>query len=840
MIAQGMPHIDHKRQSRLENFSCYGAILPWFNIDILHKLYLNIFEKFEPEEETNKYKLRAITCADLLQSPEIERIGYNSFIIHPTIQDKLRNKMMHKDNANEILQEIGNFMLSYIWECKKHFPSLKHLESYRIEGNIILNPIAEAERVTHNIVNRFNRLNNINDQKNAVGYYLKVLNHNNLTVEQKKLVEFLNIYQQLDQDSKQNFSPQIEKLKDFLSQDHNSSETITIKLPTNIKKKILDGIKTNTSKTPTLHALILGINDYPSYDNLRLRSAVNDSTAIRDYLEEHVAEGYICRTHLLINEHANYNKIQEYFDYILFKEIKGGDSFVFYYSGQGGSIDNLKNNDIASHVEPQSIIQNIQDKALILSDSTTLSLLEVLRQINKFPNDCTYTLLLDTDFSYHLDNLIRDDFKEINNIKKATSDLISKNIVVITAAKDTQWALEDTDHGYFTKFLFKVLYLSEQNITNQHLISAINIYMDSLNSSQRTTLSVFGKSSVNDNFLNGFIASPFAACVKLIQNNIDKKETTLTLNGMGLTFLPEVIFDLKHLKILDISDNSIQHLPEKIGRLINLEELHLSGNPIDPNELNIDKLSNLKVLKLRNCNLNYFPKLVLGLPNLQELDLANNAIKFIPNQLRNLPNLEKLDLTGNAVLNFDITNLGNDLVTYLKEFPEVDNSNNNIPIVMLIALDYESKLPNILPEIEEVSRICQQSGLEVIQLTNPKAAELNRSIYSNQNRLAILHFASYEMDVLTDSENKLQHMKPDDWIEFFKCIKIERFDTPLLFVNCCYGEEIINVLLKDTFKLGIGIKDRIDDWTAYTFATQFYTALAIDKKTIAEAMSYAQ
>lgn len=851
MIAQGMPHIDNKRQLRLENFSCFVAILPWFNIDVLHKLYLNIFEKFEPEQDTYTYKLRAITCADLLQSPEVERIGYNSFIINPSVQETLRNKMTEKDNANEILKEIGNFMLSYTWECKQHFPSLKHLESYRIEGNIILNPIAEAERVTHNIINRFNRLKNQNDRKNAVGYYLQVLNHNNLSAEQEKLVEFLNVYQHLDQDINQNNAAQFEKLRTLLSAETNSSESITIKLPTDIKKKILEGIKATTSKTPTLHALIIGINQYRDYENQSLQSAIKDAQAIGEYLQQHEAEGHLCEIHLLINEQAKYTSVQDYLNKYLFKQMNAGDSFFLYFAGHGGYVNsndlqsssnsrNSSNNDFDPLLDLALTLQENLLKCVILNDSSTLSLLDVLGYVDRFPHDCTYTIILDTDFNYHLDSTKINIAQGDGELRMTADDLTSLQNVIITTSRANQSAVDNTEHGFFTRFLFQVLELSEKNISNQHLVNAINIYLEAINSRQHISLTSFGKSSANNDFLNGFIASPFDKCIKLIQNNKEKKDTTLHLNGKGLTFLPEVIFELNHLKILDISDNSIQHLPEKIGSLINLEELNLSGNPIDPIHSNIDKLSNLKILKLKNCNLTYFPKMVLGLPNLQELDLADNAIRFIPNQLRNLPNLKKLDLTGNAVLNFDIPDAGNDLMAYLIEFPEVDNSNNNIPVVMLVGLDYENKLPNILPEIEEISRICQQSGLEVIQLTNPTAAELNKSINSYQNRLAILHFACYEMDVLTDSDKKPQKLNPEDWIEFFKCIKSERFDTPLLFLNCCYGEEIINPLLKDTFKLGIGLKDQIEDWTAYTFAKQFYTALATEKKTIEEAMSYAQ
>lgn len=850
MIAQGMPHIEKNRQTRLENFSCFVAILPWFNIDVLHKLYLNIFEKYEPQKENNRYKLRAITCADLLQSPEVERIGYNSFIINPSLQDQLRHKLMEKDPGNDILVDIGNFMLSYTWECKAHFPSLKHLESYRIEGNIILNPIAEAERVTQNIVNRFNRLKNQKDRKNAVGYYLKVLNQNSLTAEQEKLVEFLNIYQSLDQNTEQVTEPQIEILRNLLNQDPNSSESITIKLPNEIKKKILEGIKATTTTPSTLHALIIGVDKYQNNNSQIPTFATSEAQAVSDYLIQNVAEGRSCNTHLLLNQDANYHAIQDYVTKYLFKEIKPGDSFVLYFIGQGGYVNSkdleqqVKNGN-SSHfnlsplIELALMLQKKQIECLILNDESTLSLLDLLVYLDRLPRDCTFTIILDTEFNQKVDPVQLSKSLGDGESKMTASDTISLNGVFIKNTRGRQVAVTTTEHGYFTRSLLHTLQLTEKNITNQQLINAINIFLNALKSGQKTKVKAFGNASVTDEFLNGFLATPFAECLKLIQTNKENKDPELKLNGMGLTFLPQALFDLEHLKVLDISDNAIRSFPEIMSNLINLEEINLNDNPIDPSKSHLENLKSLKILKMHGCSLNVFPRLILGLHQLEELDLSNNTIRFLPNQLRNLPNLKNLHLTGNP-LNFDIPGSGNNLMAYFRDLSGAENSTTNAPLMMVISLDYDNRLPNILPEVEQISAICRQSDLEIIQLTNPTAAELNNSIHMYQNRLAIIHFASFDMGVLADSDRKPQKMQPKDWLEFFKCIKTERFDTSLLFLNSCYGEDLINLLLKDTFKLGLGLKDKIDDWTAYNFATQFYRALASDGKTIEEALMNAQ
>lgn len=56
--------------------------------------------------------------------------------------------------------------------------------------------------------------------------------------------------------------------------------------------------------------------------------------------------------------------------------------------------------------------------------------------------------------------------------------------------------------------------------------------------------------------------------------------TTLDLSGLGLTFIPEEVFELKFLTSLDLSNNEIEEISDKMLRLENMKQLNLDNNPI--------------------------------------------------------------------------------------------------------------------------------------------------------------------------------------------------------------------------------------------------------------------
>lgn len=238
-LSDGMPQLSDARQARIDALAPYVALLPWFNVDVLHKLYLN-FVPYSParstgEEALTEYDLRAISCADFIQSTLVSRIDYNVFIMEPNLRDRLRDQV--KENR-ATMKRMGEFMLAYADHCRPHFLSTRYVEVYKVEGNLIVNPRAEASRIARHVAAQLNSRRDIGKMEPTVGYYLNLLNQNTGNQELTTFLKGLDNYLKKDQAEAQE---EWEKLRSRKNAEVGKS--ISIKLPRNIRQAIVQEIR---------------------------------------------------------------------------------------------------------------------------------------------------------------------------------------------------------------------------------------------------------------------------------------------------------------------------------------------------------------------------------------------------------------------------------------------------------------------------------------------------------------------------------------------------------------------------------------------------------------------
>lgn len=104
----------------------------------------------------------------------------------------------------------------------------------------------------------------------------------------------------------------------------------------------------------------------------------------------------------------------------------------------------------------------------------------------------------------------------------------------------------------------------------------------------------------------------------------------ISLQANQFDKIPDFVFSLKELEILDISYNRLRQLDDRIGLLQKLTFLNLTGNEIEELPDSIARLSNLKKLFLSKNRIAILPKSYGLLVNLKILDIAMNPIAENP------------------------------------------------------------------------------------------------------------------------------------------------------------------------------------------------------------------
>ncbi|MCX6584250.1 MAG: GTP-binding protein [Candidatus Aminicenantes bacterium] len=145
------------------------------------------------------------------------------------------------------------------------------------------------------------------------------------------------------------------------------------------------------------------------------------------------------------------------------------------------------------------------------------------------------------------------------------------------------------------------------------------------------------------------MAEKYEEALKRIAKAKQEKRTRLDLDWLGLTALPDPLFELVHLKELDISLNELTEIPHAISRLKNLEVLHLEGNPLTEWPVEIGNLAHLTYLNSGDNRLQELPAGIGNLAQLTYLNLYYNKLKKLPSEIGNLVQLTDLNLGGNQL-----------------------------------------------------------------------------------------------------------------------------------------------------------------------------------------------
>ncbi|KAF5306360.1 hypothetical protein FQR65_LT07384 [Abscondita terminalis] len=242
---------------------------------------------------------------------------------------------------------------------------------------------------------------------------------------------------------------------------------------------------------------------------------------------------------------------------------------------------------------------------------------------------------------------------------------------------------------------------------------------------------------------------------------------TIDASNNFLVKLPDSIYGMKHLRVLDLANNRLQYVnPSTLNSLSSLLELRMSQNLaqemktgafdnlpllrilyLDNNELEtienhaINSLPSLKIVKLNKNRLKDIPDFAFhNLPTLQIMELQENRLQTIAgNAFSAVHHLLMLNLSNNHFTNVDEIGLKN-----LRSLEMLDLSNNNLGRISSGNFDnmewlVELRLDNNNICFVQGTPFNGMSRLRVLSLKNNKMMSFPEySVQSLRGNLAVL------------------------------------------------------------------------------------------------------
>ena len=125
----------------------------------------------------------------------------------------------------------------------------------------------------------------------------------------------------------------------------------------------------------------------------------------------------------------------------------------------------------------------------------------------------------------------------------------------------------------------------------------------------------------------------------------------LNIGNCGLVTLPPALGNLVHLKHLTVNSNSgLTKLPDELGQLSELEKLSCSGSGLRSLPSSLGDLTALKILYLNECRMmQRLPREICGCVSLEALHCHRSGKKSLPLELGLLPKLTYLGCTGTGM-----------------------------------------------------------------------------------------------------------------------------------------------------------------------------------------------
>ncbi|XP_073504572.1 protein flightless-1 homolog [Phyllobates terribilis] len=262
-------------------------------------------------------------------------------------------------------------------------------------------------------------------------------------------------------------------------------------------------------------------------------------------------------------------------------------------------------------------------------------------------------------------------------------------------------------------------------------------------------------------------------CPRELENA--KNMLVLNLSHNSVDTIPNQLFiNLTDLLYLDLSDNRLDSLPPQMRRLVHLQTLILNNNPLMHAQLRqLPAMVALQTLHVKNTQRTQsnLPTSLEGLLNLADVDLSMNDLTRVPECLYTLANLKRLNLSSNQISELSLCidqwtqletlNLSRNQLTSL---PSAICKLSKLKKLYLNSnkLDFDG-IPSGIGKLSNLEEfMASNNNLELVPESLCRSGKL-RKLVLNKNRLVTLpeaiHFLP-DLEILDVRENPSLVMPP--------------------------------------------------------------------------------
>ncbi|RVE69257.1 hypothetical protein OJAV_G00076050 [Oryzias javanicus] len=258
----------------------------------------------------------------------------------------------------------------------------------------------------------------------------------------------------------------------------------------------------------------------------------------------------------------------------------------------------------------------------------------------------------------------------------------------------------------------------------------------------------------------------------------------LKLNRTGLCYLPEELASLQKLEHLSVSHNSLTTLhgelsslpnlravvarannlknsgvPDDIFQLDDLSVLDLSYNQLTEIPRDLENSRNMLVLNLSHNSIDSIPnQLFINLTDLLYLDLSDNKLDSLPPQMRRLVHLQTLVLNNNPLMHAQLRQLPAMVALQTLHLRNTQRVQSNMPT----SLEGLTQLADVDLSCNDLTRIPEclysLSSLKRLNLSSNQISELSLCI-DQWNQLETLNLSRNQLTSLPSAICKLSKLK---------------------------------------------------------------------------------